>query len=169
MKTALFFALLIAAAAPAFAGWGEIIPPGALRKDKPWVESALSLPAYPKAGDLVAFSVSPPGSFRYALDKASISVQPGGLVRYAVVATSAQGAVNVSYEGIRCAAQEYKIYAIGMAGKWQPVREPVWRPVQQRSPYSFRRVLMRDAFCPGGIAVADPAQALENLRRGRGW
>ena len=168
MKTALFFALLIAAA-PALADWGEIIPPGALQEDKPWVESALHLPAYPQASDLTDFSVSPLSSFRYALDKASISVEPGGLVRYAVVATSAQGAVNVSYEGIRCPTQEYKIYAIGMEGKWRVVRDPVWRPVQQRSPYSFRRALMQDALCPGGIAVTGPAQALGNLRRGDGW
>ena len=168
MKVLLFFTLLIAAV-PAFADWGEIIPPGALREDKPWVESALSLPAYPKAEDLVAFSVSPLGSFHYALDKSSISVEPGGLVRYAVVATSAQGAVNVSYEGIRCPTQEYKIYAIGMAGKWQLVRDPVWRPIQLRSPYSFRRTLMQDVLCPGGIAVTGPAQALDNLRKGHGW
>ena len=168
MKVLLFFALLIGAV-PAFADWGEIIPTGALREDKPWVESALSLPAYPKADDLVAFSVSPPGAFRYALDKTSISVEPGGLVRYAVVATSAQGAANISYEGIHCSTQEYKIYAIGMGGKWQLVRDPAWRPIQLRSPYSFRRTLMQDAFCPGGIAVTGPAQALGNLRKGRGW
>ena len=168
MKVLLFFVLLIAAV-PAFADWGEIIPPGALRKDKPWVESALSLPAYPKAGDLVAFSVSPPGSFHYALDKTSISVEPGGLVRYAVVATSAQGAVNVSYEGIRCPTQEYKIYAVGMAGKWQLVRDPVWRPIQLRSPRSFRRTLMQDVLCPGGIAVTGAMQVFDNLRRGYGW
>lgn len=168
MKTVPFFFLLITAV-PAYAGWGEIIPPGALREDKPWVESPLHLPAYPQAGDLRTFSVSPPSSFHYALDKASISVEPGGLVRYAVVATSAQGAVNVSYEGIRCPAKEYKIYAVGMDGKWRLVRDPVWRPIQQRSRYSFRRALMQDALCPGGIAVADPAQALGNLREGHGW
>ena len=168
MKVLLFFALLIGAV-PAFADWGEIIPPGALREDKPWVESVLSLPAYPQAADLAAFSVSPLSSFHYALDKTSISVEPGGLVRYAVVATSAQGAVNVSYEGIHCPTQEYKIYAIGMAGKWQLVRDPVWRSIQLRSPNSFRRTLMQDVLCPGGIAVTGATQALDNLRRGSGW
>lgn len=168
MKNALFFALLLAAA-PAFGDWGEIIPPGALHEKQPWVESALRLPAYPAASDLLAFSVSPLSTFHYSLDKASVSVEPGGLVRYAVVVTSSQHAVNVSYEGILCATGEYKIYAIGLAGKWQLVRKPAWRPIQQRSPYSYRRTLMQDAFCPGGIAVANPAQAFSNLQKGRSW
>ena len=168
MKAIWFFFLLLAAT-PAFAEWGEIIPPGALQGDKPWVESPVSLPAYPNAADLLPFSVSSLSTFHYALDKASVSVEPGGLVRYAVLVTSAQDAVNVSYEGIRCAAQEYKIYAIGVAGKWQPVRDPVWRPIQQRSPYSYRRALMDDAFCPDGNAVASPAQAFDNLQKGHGW
>lgn len=166
---AIWFLPLLLAATPAFAEWGEIIPPGALQGDKPWVESAVSLPPYPKPANLLPFSVSALSTFHYDLDKASVSVEPGGLVRYAVVVTSAQNAVNVSYEGIRCSAQEYKIYAIGAGGKWQLVRDPVWRPIQERSPYSYRRALMEDAFCPAGNAVASPAQAFDNLQKGHGW
>ncbi len=168
MKAALFFVLALAAV-PAFAEWGEIIPPGARQEDKPWVESPLSLPAYPQAADLMPFTVSPVSRFHYALDKKAVSIEAGGLIRYAVVATSPQGAVNVSYEGMRCKTQEYKIYAIGVGGTWQTVRDPLWRPIQLRSPYSYRRVLMHDAFCPGGIAAAGAAQALGNLQQGHGW
>jgi hypothetical protein len=67
---------------------------------------------------------------RWGVDPASISVGPDGIVRYVVVATSASGAVNAFYEGLRCTHSEVKVYARYTAdGPWTQARNAEWRPL----------------------------------------
>ncbi|UUZ72838.1 CNP1-like family protein [Polaromonas sp. P1(28)-8] len=80
--------------------------------DPDWKESDAPPPPAFDAGKLVTFDVSPNSSLVFGVDPATIRISNSdGLVRYVMVATSASGARNVMYEGIRCATGEYKTYA----------------------------------------------------------
>jgi hypothetical protein len=86
------------------------------------------------------------------------------VVRYTLVARSPSGVENVSFEGIRCNARTHKVYALGRDdGAWSPVAQSDWQPTA--SPWA--RALRRQFFCPHDIAVANAAEGLEALRRGR--
>ena len=68
----------------------------------------------------------------FAIDPDSISIPPGpdAEVRYTMKATSQQGAVNISYEGIRCDNRQKIIYAVGRSdGSWSLTRSPEWTPI----------------------------------------
>ena len=98
--------------------------------DEPeWKESDIPPPPAFEVGKLVGVEVSPNSSLVYGVDPASISItQSDGVVRYVMVATSASGARNVMYEGIRCATGEFKTYArYSTDEKWTPVGHPEWR------------------------------------------
>src|SRR6187551_2719821 len=53
-----------------------------------------------------------PGStLRFGVAPASVTIGSDAIVRYVVVAYSTTGAVNATYEGIRCDTGQYKVYA----------------------------------------------------------
>ena len=88
-------------------------------------------PPYPRAEDLVEFTVPAVRDFRFYVDPASVAVNEG-VVRYVLVGRSTAGAENVVHEGLNCRAAEYKLYAIGRGeGRWETQQAP-WRPVGQR-------------------------------------
>ena len=119
-------------------------------------------PPYPRAQNLVEFTVPAVRDFRFYVDAASVSVNEG-VVRYVLVGRSAAGAENVVYEGLNCRATEYKLYAIGRGqGRWETQQAP-WRPVGQRP---AQRVLMADFFCPRRSSIANAEEGVRALRRG---
>jgi len=88
-------------------------------QDKAWQEIAFQLPAAPRAENLLPFYVSATATQSFAIDAKSVAVGTDGVVRYTLVTTSASGAKNVSYEGIRCQLLQKKLYAFGHAdGSW---------------------------------------------------
>jgi hypothetical protein len=98
--------------------------------DEPdWKESEVPAPPAFDVGKLVTFEVSAGSSLVYGVDPASIRItQSDGVVRYVMVATSASGARNVMYEGLRCATAEFKTYARYSADdRWSAVSNPEWR------------------------------------------
>jgi CNP1-like family len=131
-----------------------------------WHESRVVLPAYPKSVNLVRFEVDGGPDFRFLVDASTLSVGSDGVVRYVMVARSPQGAENVSFEGLRCKDDEYKIYATGSAsGSWISVRAPRWRPVEQAAG-SWHKALAQNYFCPGGEPIHTVAEGVAALRRG---
>ena len=70
---------------------------------KSWAELQAQLPAYPKAENLLPFDAGPASNNLHYIDAPSIVVGEDGIVRYTLVIKSPTGAVNVSYEGMRCA------------------------------------------------------------------
>ena len=76
------------------------------------------------------------------------------VVRYWMVLQSGSGRYgSMSYEGIRCGTQEYKIYGHTSARRTsliRPVKRPSWRPIKNntRDPH---HELSRDFFCSGVI------------------
>ena len=133
---------------------------------KPWEVLMTQLPSYPKPENFLRVHVSPTTAFEFFVDAASVSVGQDGIVRYALIARSTSGgAVNVSYEGIRCQPLERKLYAFGRSDSaWSPARIPQWVPISQTNPQ--HAALAEDFFCPESRRVRTTEEAVQALRRG---
>jgi hypothetical protein len=117
---------------------------------KAWQESAFQLPAPPVTANLMEFYVGPTATQTFFIDEKSLSIAGDGVIRYTLVSKSKSGAVNVSYEGIRCATTERKQYAYGMADNtWTLARGPVWRPITELVANRQHAALVKDYFCNG--------------------
>ena len=120
--------------------------------DKSWAELQVQLPAYPKAENLLPFDAGPASHNLHYIDAPSIVVGEDGIVRYTLVIKSPEGAVNVSYEGMRCATDavresarlkilifkfqisEKRLYAIGRDDRtWERARESKWEELEDIS------------------------------------
>jgi hypothetical protein len=157
-------ALLLMLPLTAYAEWGDF--EYEFEQDKPWVEVAAQLPAYPKAGNLIPFNVSSATRHQHFVDAESISVGADKVVRYTVVIEAAGGAKNVSFEGMRCDTGERRLYAYGHPdGSWSKARKAGWEGIKFRSLLSYHKALFEDHFCPDGINVRDTRLAVQNLRR----
>lgn len=158
--------LLLILPLTAFAEWGQF--DFEYESDKPWVELAAQLPAYPKAENLIEFEVSSATRNRHFVDAASISVGEDNVVRYTVVIEAAGGAKNVSFEGMRCATDERRLYAYGHPdGTWSKARRSGWESIKLRSLLSYHKALYEDHFCFDDIVVKDAEEAVRYLRSPR--
>lgn len=137
------------------------------QEEREWQEGKVVLPAYPKPENLIEFVVSAASRFRFFVDQASLSVgKEDGVVRYTLVARSAAGVENVSYEGIRCKSGTYKVYAVGReSGKWTE-HAGDWRRIEPKGAHGWHYVLRREYFCPQHVSIFDAAEGLDALRRG---
>ncbi|MES2535144.1 MAG: CNP1-like family protein [Pseudomonadota bacterium] len=136
--------------------------------DKPWQEITVQLPAAPQAADLVPFNVSQTATQSFAVDAKSLTVGTDGVVRYTLVATSASGAKNVSYEGIRCASYEKKLYAFGQNdGNWSRSRRDRWELISGNAANRQHAALARDYLCMEKTIAGNAPEMLARLRSGR--
>lgn len=136
-------------------------------EEGPRPENAVVLPPYPQQKDLLEFSAGPRASHRYFIDKQSILVGADGIVRYAVVVRASGGATNTTYEGVRCATGQKRLYAIGRGdGKWVEAKSSDWTEIRAWSANEYQATLFADFFCPGRIIVRDREEALRALLRG---
>jgi hypothetical protein len=134
---------------------------------KPWEVLKTQLPSYPKPENLLRVHVSPPAAFDFFVDAASVGVGQDGIVRYALIARSTSGAVNVSYEGIRCQPLERKLYAFGRSDSvWSPARISQWVPISRTQTNPQHAALAEDFFCPESRRVRTTEEAVQALRRG---
>jgi hypothetical protein len=132
------------------------------------VEEAVTIPTFPKDVDLIEFYVSPTATNRFFIDGTSLSVGKDGIVRYALVVKTTGGTTNVSYEGIRCGANEYKLYATGRAdGTWVRARLTAWRPIENKTVNRHHAALNRDFLCPIGNPIYTAEEGRNALRRGK--
>ena len=136
--------------------------------DEPrWQEEEPALPDFPREENLLEFYVSATTANRFFVDARSISVGADGVVRYSLVVRTAGGSRNVSFEGIRCAATEYRLYAMGRAdGTWTKARLSEWKPIENKPVNRHHAALNRDYFCPGTVLVRDAEEGRAALRRG---
>ena len=137
-------------------------------KSKPWQEIAVQLPPLPRAENLAPFFVSATASQVFAIDLASVSVGADAVVRYTMVTTSAEGAKNISYEGIRCQSREKKLYAFGHDdGTWSRSRRDQWEKMLQNAANRQHAALSQDFICQGGMVVGKVADIVGRLRNKR--
>jgi hypothetical protein len=155
--------LLGASAAHAQSGFEEEFDD----KEKPWQEIAVQLPAAPKPENLLPFYVSPTTTHSFAIDPQSLTLGADGVIRYTLVTRSQEGAANVSYEGIRCASFEKKIYAFGRPdGTWSRSRRDQWQRITGNAANRQHAALTKDYFCQE-MTVAGKAEDMVNRIRNR--
>ncbi len=152
---------------------------------KPWAELQAQLPAYPKAENLLPFDAGPASNNLHYIDAPSIVVGEDDIVRYTLVIKSPEGAMNISYEGMRCATDgvrenvraellilkfqitEKRLYAIGRDDKtWARARGSKWEELENKSQYYAQRALSRYFFCPANVVVRNEKEAIQALKRG---
>jgi CNP1-like family protein len=125
-------------------------------------EEEVAPPAYPSSGDLVEFTLATAEGFRFFIDRKSLSVGKDGVVRYVLVARSPSGPQNVTFEGLRCASADQRVYALGRPdGSWSAARSP-WRPLS-----SARHIaLYREYFCPQNEPIRTAGEGVRALESG---
>jgi CNP1-like family len=136
--------------------------------EAPFKEDKLTLPAPPKPENLIKFDAGParPG-FENFVDGSTLTLDSDGVIRYTLVVKSDMGASNVSYEGIRCATRERKVYAYGLRdGTWAKPRDPEWKKIGAPRVEGPVYVLYNDFFCPGRQAVRSSEEAIAALKAG---
>ncbi|MGP1679292.1 MAG: CNP1-like family protein [Burkholderiales bacterium] len=130
-------------------------------------EIQVAFPQYPKPENYLPFEVSTITPFVFYVDAKSLSVGADAVVRYSVIAKSSDGALNISFEGMRCAEREFRIYAFGRADHtWSEARNSRWEAIRSDPRNAQRAVLYSDYFCPvtGNIATAE--QGVRVLKSG---
>ncbi|WP_034300895.1 CNP1-like family protein [Herbaspirillum sp. RV1423] len=137
-------------------------------EEKPWQEIAVQLPPAPQQENLVDFYVSPVATSTSYIDLKSLSVGSDNVVRYTLVTKTNGGAVNISYEGIRCETYEKKIYAFGHPdGKWSRSRQDKWRRINDAGSNRQDAALYKSYFCQNGILSGDAKKIIARLREKR--
>ena len=150
---------LMACAKPAFKDEFE--------SDKPWVEQLTQLPPYPEEKNLMAFDAGAVSSNQYFVDTTSIKIGEDGVIRFSLVIKSSEGALNISYEGIRCATKERKLYALGRNDKtWSQPRVSEWQKLDFVRQFYAQRELSKNIFCPHQQIVSSPEEAIQALKAG---
>jgi CNP1-like family len=159
-KSASLFAcgLLLGLASPASAQFADDNPD--------WKESEVPPPPAFDVGKLVTLEVSPNSSLVYGVDPASVSISKSdGLVRYVMVASSASGARNVMYEGIRCATGEFKTYArYSPEGRWSVVGNPEWRSLFGNMPSQHALRFAKAGACDNATPVGSVKELVTRLK-----
>ena len=135
--------------------------------DKSWGEQLTQLPAYPDVKNLMAFDAGAATNNQYLVDTTSIKIGEDGVIRFSLVIKSSAGALNVSYEGIRCATSERKLYALGRDDKtWAQPRVSEWQTLDFVRQFYAQRELSKNIFCPHQQIVSNPEEAIQALKAG---
>ena len=153
--------LALVAAAPALAQTLDLD-----RSD--WKEDAVPPPPAYSVNRLIEIEMPRSASVRMGIDPDTITINhQTGIVRYVVVARG-PSATNASYEGIRCATGEYRVYARQTQGNaWTPSDEGGWKSMLGQSSVMVKHParLARDGICIGtGVrqTVADMVRELKS-------
>jgi hypothetical protein len=149
----------------------EPFTPKSVKPGRKWTEGEVRLPSWPNERDLVEIKTdSADARFTYYLDVDSLSTGDDGVVRYTVVAESASGARNLTFEGIRCTPRgAYKIYAYGANGKFMPADVAgEWQRIDPRGIDVFRTELWQHYLCVPRLFKPRPERdQIRMLRSGR--
>lgn len=153
--------ILALACGPAFAGL--LVDAGS-----DWKESEVVMPPAVEEARLRAFDVGTSSPNHSFVDEGSVSVGDDGVVRYALVVRTAGGAENVTFEGIRCATGERRIYASGRPdGSWVAIKKSEWQAIGGNAYNRPRAALAWDYLCDGPAAPRNRDHALQLLKQRR--
>jgi hypothetical protein len=136
--------------------------------DSRWRELQTKLPDYPKPENFLPFKVAATSPFAFFIDAKSIDVGRDGVVRYSLIAKSSSGALNVSFEGIRCSERQVRVYAYGRSdNSWSKPRKSEWRDLHSDARNNQHLVLFNDFFCPLKSIIFTREEGIAALRAGR--
>ena len=98
-------------------------------REPQWKESGSAFPPFPRREDLVALDVKAVGArYSYWIDGRSVTLDRDRVTRFTIVMQGAGGGVNVLYEGLRCATQEFKTYGYGTSeGSFNAYPKQEWK------------------------------------------
>jgi hypothetical protein len=140
------------------------MPCAAADEDAPFQEASWELPAAPRDADLLPFYTSLSGA-NFSIDAKSLTVDKDGVARFTMVAVTRGGAKNVSFEGLRCATMEHKLYASGHPdGTWTKARDPQWLPIAVKGSTVPHAALAKDFVCKDNQIPGKPAAIVNDLR-----
>ena len=149
---------LAAVALAATAASAQIVTP-----DADWREQDVPPPPALQTQGLLDVDLGTgPSDLRFGVDPKSVSVGKDRVVRYVVVATSRSGAVNASYEGLRCDRGEYRVYARNSGQAWRPVTMD-WRSLFDGIEARRALAVARSGACQGRTPNDSPAQIVRDL------
>jgi hypothetical protein len=137
---------------------------------KTWKEIQAQIPAYPKPENLVRVPTGTATSHQFFIDTRSLALGEDGVMRYTVVAKTAGGATNVTFEGMRCQTRERKLYAIGRSdGNWVRARDSDWQRVVLRDLTPHHHTLYHQFFCTERTRPTPVRLVIDALKRGEGF
>lgn len=161
------FPLLQVICMPAYAGLLGIFDNEFDEEKKPWQEIQAQLPPYPDLAKALPFEVAAARPTQFFVDPNSVTVSDDGVVRFSLIAKSSSGALNVSYEGLRCETREKKLYAFGRkGGEWSRNRFAKWEELPSTARDPQHHQLFSDFFCPQSDIVRNAKEAVSALERG---
>lgn len=130
-----------------------------------WTEERVAPPASFSQERLLQLDAASGSALRYGIDPASLLVGADGVVRYVLVARSTSGALNVLFEGIRCATAEMKTYGRwNNAGAWNLSPDAPWRPLLPSGSTRQGLLLARQGMCEGKTPNGSAANILRSLK-----
>lgn len=138
-----------------------------LNVPEPTTEQVLQTLSAPEQAN--SWSVVPVGAasrFSFAVDPASVKVAPGTVVRYSLASSSDLGVMAYSYEALRCATRERRIYAVAWANSgWRAASDPQWRRLVDYPSSEAQRTLYAEVFCDGKSVAGDEDDLRVRLER----
>ncbi len=130
-----------------------------------WVESPVPPPPAFSTANLVPISMPRYMTLEFGVDPSTIVITGDGVVRYVVVARNPSGgAVNVFYEGVRCASAEVKVYARSSGREWEIASNPEWKPLRSVSS-NYSKALAVQGLCGGAAPRASVSEIIRQLKR----
>lgn len=150
------------------AAWALVASPRATGQvfveDPDWKEVDIPAPPSFNKDRLIPVAMPTYVTLRFGVDPATLTITDDGVIRYVMVAQSASGSsstVSAMYEGIRCAAGEFKTYArFNASGQWESLNNPQWRPLTDNNTSKHALALARQGACDGRSARARSVQAI---------
>lgn len=126
-------------------------------------------PAYHTSG-LIALDMGPNQALTFGVDPATLSISKDGIVRYVMVASSATGAINAMYEGIRCSTGEFTTYARATtSGSWEAVQDPTWRSLYGNMPSRHALAFAEQGACNSTMPTRSVQDIIRQLKGTRSY
>ena len=130
-----------------------------------WQEESPEIPKTFSEENLQSFSVPGPNNrFQYFIERDSLQTGGDGVTRFLLVIRSNRGAVNSSYEGLRCGLREHKIYAYGDGEKLTPMPGSAWEEIPKGGK-DYRTILYEDLICNLLTGKPNPPDTIFNAMR----
>lgn len=132
-------------------------------EDPDWKEVDVPTPPSFNKDKLIFVTMPPYVTLRFGVDPATLTITHDGVIRYVMVAQSlgGSGTFTAMYEGIRCAAGEFKTYArFNASGQWVSVSNPQWRALTDNNTSKHALALARQGACDGRSARARSVQSI---------
>jgi hypothetical protein len=141
---------------------------GSFTDEKVWTEAAVAPPATFNTELLLPFDVRKSSTLTYGIDPNTLTVGEDGVVRYVMVARSSSGALNVLYQGIRCATAETKTYGrLSDKGNWNASPDTAWQELSFRGSTRPAMILARQGVCEGRAVTGSAQKILATLKSDR--